>query len=186
MSPESITIMSQLRQQGGATGRAVRETVDYLRTLEDRLAAAEGREKGLREALEPYAVTARDIIELREEMEGMPLGPNRAGAVMAHQGLCEKLGDALAEHVVALSAAAGSAAGARAGGGTGEMGELRWRFLNSNGEGMTPAEINAGWHYCPSWDDLLIGPGMDEMSACECAKRPPTQNGAKNATGNEG
>jgi len=31
---------------------------------------------------------------------------------------------------------------------------------------LTQEEISAGWHFCPEWDGLLIGPGMDEFDYC--------------------
>ena len=39
-----------------------------------------------------------------------------------------------------------------------EMGIL---VLNEN-------DISRGWHFCPDWDDMVIGPGMPEMEACTC------------------
>lgn len=27
---------------------------------------------------------------------------------------------------------------------------------------------DSGWHYCPDWDFLLVGPGTPEMEACCC------------------
>lgn len=29
-------------------------------------------------------------------------------------------------------------------------------------------EIAEGWHFCPEWDGLLIGPGMGEFDHCLC------------------
>lgn len=48
-------------------------------------------------------------------------------------------------------------------------------------ENLTQEEIDQGWHFCPDWDDLLIGPGMEEIKFCECGeeKNEPTQNGTK-------
>jgi len=34
---------------------------------------------------------------------------------------------------------------------------------------LSPDEIEAGWHFCPEWDGLLIGPTMSEMDECVCA-----------------
>ena len=28
---------------------------------------------------------------------------------------------------------------------------------------LTAEEIAQGWHFCPEWDELLIGPGMSEL-----------------------
>lgn len=34
---------------------------------------------------------------------------------------------------------------------------------------LTDEEIEEGWHFCPEWDGLLIGPGMMEWEEhCEC------------------
>lgn len=33
---------------------------------------------------------------------------------------------------------------------------------------LTEAEIKEGWHFCPDWDCLLIGPGMMEVEHCLC------------------
>lgn len=33
---------------------------------------------------------------------------------------------------------------------------------------LTDDEIAAGWHFCPDSDDLLVGPGMDEIECCHC------------------
>lgn len=38
---------------------------------------------------------------------------------------------------------------------------------------LTPDETAAGWHFCPEWDGLLIGPGMlHELESCVCAGSP--------------
>lgn len=41
--------------------------------------------------------------------------------------------------------------------------ELRDRF-----DTLSADELAAGWHYCPDWDGLLIGPGMEELTYCWC------------------
>ena len=34
---------------------------------------------------------------------------------------------------------------------------------------LTAGEITLGWHWCPDWDFLLVGPGMEgEQAACNC------------------
>ncbi len=33
---------------------------------------------------------------------------------------------------------------------------------------MTKEEIEAGYHFCPEWDYLLIGLGMPESECCTC------------------
>ena len=32
----------------------------------------------------------------------------------------------------------------------------------------TQAEMDAGYHFCPNVDYLLIGPGFQEMEQCAC------------------
>lgn len=49
------------------------------------------------------------------------------------------------------------------------MTKERWEQLMANEElSLTPEEILARWHFCPEFDGLLIGPGMDEMKSCLC------------------
>lgn len=33
---------------------------------------------------------------------------------------------------------------------------------------LSKDEIEQGWHFCPDWDYLLIGPKMPEMIGCLC------------------
>ena len=48
------------------------------------------------------------------------------------------------------------------------MNGKRWSDL-MRGEGeLTPEELKEGWHFCPGWDDLLIGPDDPEWSCCFC------------------
>lgn len=45
----------------------------------------------------------------------------------------------------------------------------RWRALMKDDTLlMNGEEIALGWHFCPEWDGLLIGPGMAETDACSC------------------
>lgn len=53
------------------------------------------------------------------------------------------------------------------------MTEERWKALMMEGDArLSPsevAEVAEGWHWCPEWDYLLIGPGMEmELSCCHC------------------
>jgi hypothetical protein len=34
---------------------------------------------------------------------------------------------------------------------------------------LTNDERAAGWHFCPEWDGLLVGPSMLEWDGCTCA-----------------
>lgn len=49
------------------------------------------------------------------------------------------------------------------------MTDQRWRELmnDSNGK-LTQEEMAEGWHWCPDWDDLLVGPGSMEITCCTC------------------
>ena len=45
----------------------------------------------------------------------------------------------------------------------------RWTYLVTHRDAkLTPEELHDGWHWCPDWDYLLIGPGMDELEGCTC------------------
>lgn len=33
---------------------------------------------------------------------------------------------------------------------------------------LSEDEISNGWHWCGSWDDMLVGPGMDNALSCSC------------------
>ena len=49
------------------------------------------------------------------------------------------------------------------------MNNKRWQELERKGEGLTKEEISEGWHWCPEWDDMLIGPEMHmEWEICNC------------------
>ena len=50
-------------------------------------------------------------------------------------------------------------------------------LMADDGLSLTEAEIAAQWHFCPSWDGLLISPECGEWRHCECefeGKRPCT------------
>lgn len=48
----------------------------------------------------------------------------------------------------------------------------RYFHLMKTGEPPTIWEYVLGWHYCPDWDYLLVGPGMEiEQSVCLCFKK---------------
>lgn len=36
------------------------------------------------------------------------------------------------------------------------------------GDQLTQMEIGQGYHFCPDWDFLLIGPDFTEMEGCTC------------------
>ena len=49
------------------------------------------------------------------------------------------------------------------------MTENRWLELMNDPNGrLTKEEMEDGWHWCPEWDDLLVGPGMMEQESCFC------------------
>ena len=45
----------------------------------------------------------------------------------------------------------------------------RWLYLETheNAE-LTKEELQEGWHWCPEWDFLLVGPDMKEWEVCLC------------------
>lgn len=45
-------------------------------------------------------------------------------------------------------------------------------LMRTDDHELTPAEISAGWHFCPDWDGLLVGSGMLERAACTCKLIP--------------
>jgi hypothetical protein len=47
-----------------------------------------------------------------------------------------------------------------------EMSKERYAELDKVGEGLTEEELEAGWHFCPDWDGMLVGPGMQEAKVC--------------------
>ena len=61
--------------------------------------------------------------------------------------------------------------------GTEHMEDSRWKFLmESVNEPLTQEELNAGWHWCQCWDDLLVGPGMEmELEHCHCFQTAAVQ-----------
>lgn len=43
--------------------------------------------------------------------------------------------------------------------------------MNNDAAVLTQEEMEAGWHFCPEFDELLVGPGMEEFgTVCQCAK----------------
>ena len=40
---------------------------------------------------------------------------------------------------------------------------------------LTEAEIEEGWHFCPDWDGLLIGPKTPEFDNCTCGLRESSE-----------
>ena len=45
----------------------------------------------------------------------------------------------------------------------------RYAALTADENGaLTEAEKGAGYHFCPDWDFLLIGPGFAELEGCCC------------------
>lgn len=50
------------------------------------------------------------------------------------------------------------------------MESKRWNLLMFGGPWpeLSEEEISEGWHWCPDWDGLLVGPGMPEQNGCQC------------------
>ena len=58
------------------------------------------------------------------------------------------------------------------------MTEERWQALMNDPNGrVTKEELAEGWHWCWDWDDLLVGPGMEEQKFCTCKIREQTERG---------
>jgi hypothetical protein len=51
-----------------------------------------------------------------------------------------------------------------------EMTEGRYWAIEIDNQPLTDEEKKVGWHFCPEWDEMLIGPGMKEMECCLCKK----------------
>lgn len=51
------------------------------------------------------------------------------------------------------------------------MTPLRYIDVSSGKENLTPKEIYMGWHFCKELDQMLVGPGMEEMYACPCFRK---------------
>jgi hypothetical protein len=46
------------------------------------------------------------------------------------------------------------------------MDRKRYLRLDHELEKLTPEERQEGWHFCPDWDQMLVGPGMVEYEEC--------------------
>lgn len=46
--------------------------------------------------------------------------------------------------------------------------DLMWGSLKDELNPLTREELEIGWHFCPSWDGLLIRPGHEEALSCNC------------------
>jgi len=53
------------------------------------------------------------------------------------------------------------------------MNKERWAMLMKYPEffEVTDEEHDSGWHYCPEFSYLLVGPGMDEWDMCSCFEK---------------
>ena len=52
----------------------------------------------------------------------------------------------------------------------GKMGVARYHHLDRFGGTLAGWEVAEGWHFCPDWDEMLVGPGMPELESCLCGK----------------
>jgi hypothetical protein len=50
------------------------------------------------------------------------------------------------------------------------MDDTRYALLmRDDAARLTTEEQRDGWHFCPEWDGLLVGPGMTtELESCSC------------------
>ena len=52
-----------------------------------------------------------------------------------------------------------------------ECQDERWLdLMESMHQELTEEELEAGWHFCPDFDYLLVGPGMAALECCSCRK----------------
>ncbi|MBE9561778.1 MAG: hypothetical protein IMF12_02780 [Proteobacteria bacterium] len=49
------------------------------------------------------------------------------------------------------------------------MNNERYYQLDKSGDPPTMEEWNQGWHYCPEWDFMLVGPSVPEWECCACS-----------------
>ena len=52
---------------------------------------------------------------------------------------------------------------------------------NENPANLDPKEIQQGWHFCPDWDGLVVGPVKDSewgdnIQHCLCGLKNPNTN----------
>lgn len=49
------------------------------------------------------------------------------------------------------------------------MTDQRWHdLMDDEALKLNEQEQAQGWHFCPEWDGLLIGPGMGQVGKCGC------------------
>lgn len=57
------------------------------------------------------------------------------------------------------------------------MNEERWNQLMKDEQlSLTQEELDIGWHFCDSWDDLLIHILDPEFETCECGYKEHYHN----------
>ena len=57
----------------------------------------------------------------------------------------------------------------------GTMGVARYYSVDRHGGVLTDSEVAEGWHFCPEWDEMLVGPGMPELESCSCVRNPTNE-----------
>jgi hypothetical protein len=51
------------------------------------------------------------------------------------------------------------------------MKAARYKQLEmADGSTLTSQELDAGWHFCPNWNDMLINVHLAEGEGCACEK----------------
>jgi hypothetical protein len=48
------------------------------------------------------------------------------------------------------------------------MDERRQQDIEMGEDELTKEEVDAGWHLCPDFDYMLVGPGSHEFEICYC------------------
>ena len=46
--------------------------------------------------------------------------------------------------------------------------ERKYVLENDPNSVLTGKELSEGWHFCPDWDGILVGPGTPEKESCLC------------------
>lgn len=49
------------------------------------------------------------------------------------------------------------------------MTSFRWQAV-MDGLDLIPSEVADGWHFCETFEGLLVGPGMPEVAYCKCGE----------------
>jgi hypothetical protein len=48
------------------------------------------------------------------------------------------------------------------------MDNERYKMVDMGYDTLSKEEKSRGWHFCPDWDYMTVGPGMSELEGCTC------------------